>query len=290
MSDAKAYREVMAADSGLYETCARHTARHTARSLQSAYLCDECTERLVIEAFNSRPPVFHGETVKGYCGLCNKISAVTMRQWFVCGICWNVILAYQKSVAASGKLLQWWHTAIKPLFPNLGIEETEPVRLSAFARARTTKRQSAESLSVLDFLVSDISREPSCPLFHIEQKTGPNSIDEMTEFQLDVNDFNDIVGAIKTSGIPSYIIHVHAISQYLFPTRGTKVLGMWWTDILTLSKNQKRIAGRRNEDKKAIYYDPTAFRPIETFAAELQEAKHRLIAKQLSESPIEYVG
>ena len=32
--------------------------------------------------FNGRPPLYHGETVEGYCGLCNLAGPVTLRQWF----------------------------------------------------------------------------------------------------------------------------------------------------------------------------------------------------------------
>jgi hypothetical protein len=99
----------------------------------------------------------------------------------------------------------WWEAQ---QFPTLKLEETDPVRLSPYAykRGDETKRQKAASLSALDFRVSEHGR----PLFHIEQKTGPGSIDDMTEFQLDLNDLNDIVGVVNGTGLPAYIIHVQA--------------------------------------------------------------------------------
>jgi hypothetical protein len=104
-------------------------------------------------------------------------------------------------------------TDIGPVFPHLTLTETEPVRLSPYVRSGSSKRKDAPSLSVLDFVVSDAER----PLFHIEQKTGPGSIDEMSEFQLDLNDYNDLVGATNKTGLPTYIIHVQAGQEYLFP-------------------------------------------------------------------------
>lgn len=279
MSD---YRTTLPASSGLFEACARHTARQTARSLQTIYLCDDCTQRLVAEAFNERPPVYHGESITGFCGLCNAKRHVTMRQWFVCGICWNVVLAYQKSVAASVAVHEWWAQQIKPQFPHLRLEETEPVYLSPFARGKATKKEGAATLSVLDFQVSDDSRKPAVPIFHIEQKTGPGSIQEMSEFQLDVNDFNDIAGATNNTTRPTYVVHVQARKEYSFPTHRTVIGGLWWTDVFTLQSHEKRVAQRRGEDKRAIYYDPAAFQSIESFRDELEAKRYLELAKRLA--------
>jgi hypothetical protein len=167
-----------------------------------------------------------------------------MYQWFCCGPCWNVILAYQKSIAASKGIESWWE---EQQFRTLRLEEKNPVRLSPYAykRGDESKRQKALSLSVLDFLASEDGR----PLFHIEQKTGPGSIDDMTEFRLDLNDFNDIVRVVNGTGLPAYTIHVQAGQEYQFPTRRTVIRGMCWTDIITLQKHQKRIGKRRPAGK-----------------------------------------
>jgi hypothetical protein len=283
------YRKITAKESGLYETCARHTARHTSRILQTGYFCDSCTKRLVHEALNDRPPVFHGQTFKGFCGLCNLKCDVTMRQWFACGPCWNVILAYQKSIAATEFLHKWWNDTIKPHFSHLNLVETEPVFLSPYARRTSTKKQSALSLSALDFLVSDTRASPAKSLFHIEQKTGPGSVEDMKTFQLDVNDFNDIVGAINYTHLPSYIVHIQAGRQYSFPTCRTVIRGMWYTDILRLKAHQLRIAVRRGEDKRAIYYDPAAFEPIEGFAKQLKAKHYKKLASKLAKSKLRLI-
>src|SRR5258708_14556184 len=91
------YRRILPRTSDYWEACARHTSRHTARTLQCGYYCDRCARRLTREAFNDRPPVYHGARVKGFCGLCNKRKQVFLRQWFACGECCKLIVGYQKS-------------------------------------------------------------------------------------------------------------------------------------------------------------------------------------------------
>jgi hypothetical protein len=181
---------------------------------------------------------------------------------------------------------EWWAATIKPTFPHLSLFEREPVSLSPYVRGRGTKKERASLLSVLDFLVSDTRGRKPTNLFHIEQKTGPGSIATMTESQLDVNDFNDIAGAINKTGLPSYVLHVQAGQDYNFPTRKTTILGMWWTDVFTLLKHQKRIKARRGEDKKAIYYTPSAFRPIDSFPDEITSMGYKKLATQLSKGPL----
>lgn len=286
MSKGASYREVTSVTSGLYETCARHTARHTCRILQSAYFCDDCTVRLVQEAFNGRAPIYHGDPFQAFCGLCNHSREVTMRQWFVCGPCWNFILGYQKSVAATAGIQRWWETDVKPKVPHLTLHETEPVKLMPYARGKGTKLQKAAALEILDFIVTDDRKNPPTKLFHIEQKAGPGSIDEMSEFQLDVNDFNDIAGAMNMTKTPCYVVHVQVKHEYAPPTRMTTVSNMWWTDIFAIEQNKKRVAGRRGEDKQAIYFKPAAFKPIETFAEEVLKAGYTAQSAALAKSPI----
>lgn len=284
------YRAITTEESGLYETCARHTARQTCRLVQTAYFCDECTIRLVHQAFNERPPIYHGETVQGYCGLCNRTREVTMRQWFVCGPCWNFILAYQKSIAATAGVHEWWNNKINVEFPNLVLQETEPLVLQPFVHGKLTKMEKAQTLDVLDFLVVDTSTKPPTKLFHIEQKTGPGSIEKMREFQLDVNDFNDIAGAMNSTKIPSYIIHVQIEHEYAPPTRKTKVVNMWWSDIYKIFEKRKRIANRRGEEKRAIYFKPGAFTGMETFAEEIKSEQYTVLANRLAQLPVQLIS
>jgi hypothetical protein len=57
----------------------------------------------------------------------------------------------------------------------------------------------------------------------------------------------------------------------------------------TLQKHHKRIGQRRGEDKMAAYYDPVAFRPIDSFPAELESRGYERLATAMSECPIKFI-
>lgn len=284
MSEAP-YRDVLEQTSGWFEACARHTARSTARTLQYLYTCDPCTRRLVTEAFNGRPPVYHGETIDGYCGLCNIRQPITLRVYFVCGFCWNVIVAYQRSFVASREVHDWWARDMAAVAPGLKLVETEEVFLSPYARATKTKKQAAATLEILDFIVVDALADTD-PLFHMELKSGPGNIETMKEFQLDVNDFNDVAGAVAHTGRPAYLIHVQLDFEYMPPTRRTVARGIWWTDLATLSANLKAVRGRRGEQKLAAYFNTAAFQRIDTFPSEIARRGFDELHKQALLQPV----
>lgn len=243
-------RDVLPRESEFWEACARHTTRQTARTLQTGYYCDECAERLTHEAFNDRPPIHHGPELEGFCGLCNERKLVAPRQRFVCSICWNVVIAFQKSIVASRAVHEYWRTTVTPEFPHFILLEKEEVYLSAFSRKGKTKRQAAETLSVLDFLVEERPPEEGKSLFLIELKSGPGAMDQMREFQLDINDSNDIIGAANNTGLPVYIFHVQTEYEYDPPTRAAVARGIWWTDIFTLLSKQNAVRARRGKIRK----------------------------------------
>lgn len=136
------YTEVLPRDSEFWEKCARHTAKQTSRNLAYLYLCDPCAVRLLAQALNGRPPVYHGDTVEGYCGLCNERKTVTFRQWFACPICWNVVSSYQRAIAPPLALRTFWDEKIAPAMPSFVVKETDVVFLSPFERQAKTKRAS----------------------------------------------------------------------------------------------------------------------------------------------------
>jgi hypothetical protein len=280
------YRDVLDPASGLYETCARHSNRQVARTVQFLHLCDDCTRHLVRDAFNNRPPIYHGETITAFCGLCNELKEVTLREWFVCGICWNVVLSYQKAFVAPKVVQAYWAAQIAPTLPTFRLEESEQVVLAPYARTGKTKKEAAAILDRLDFLVSEEVARVQQPRFHIELKTGPSAIETMTEFQLDVNDSNDIAGAVNHTHLPAYIFHVQLDHEYRPPTRRAVVRGIWWTDVITLNEHRKDVRNRRGEDKDAGYYDTAAFQPIETFRGELQARRFEDLHRRVLANPI----
>ncbi len=282
------YRRILPRTSDYWEACARHTSRHTARTLQCGYYCDRCARRLTRDAFNDRPPVYHGARVKGFCGLCNKRKQVFLRQWFACGVCWNVIVGYQKSIVASQAVEDYWRKKIMPEFSHLSLVEKEAMSLSPYARKSKSKRQAAESLTELDFVVKNRRLKKRKLLFHIELKSGPGAIDEMREFQLDINDSNDIIGAANNTRLPAYIFHVQTEFNYDPPTRASVALRIWWTDIFKLLKHRLSVKTRRGEDKKAGYYSPSAFQTMDTFPEELRSKRYRRLHRRLSRRRLKF--
>jgi len=280
------FRDVLPQESEFWEACARHTNRQTARTIQAIYLCDDCAIRLTKEGFNDRPPIYHGETIEGFCGLCNAGKNVTLRFWFACVYCWNVVVAYQKGFVASQSVHDYWARSVTPLFPHLKLTETGKIYISPYARSPRTKKAAATGLKELDFVVANVEGDQETPLFHIELKAGPGSIQEMLEFQLDINDSNDIIGCANNTKLPCYIFQEQLAHRYAPPTRATVAIGTWWTDIFTLLENQVAVRGRRGEEKEAGYYSPRAFKPIETFADELRERRYTRLKERLEKEPL----
>jgi hypothetical protein len=195
-------------------------------------------------------------------------------------------VAYQKSIAAADAVTRFLETHVVPNAPGWSVTETEPMTFSPYARSAKTKRQAAEDLQQVDFVV----REWGNALFHIELKSGPTSIPTMKEFQLDVNDFNDIVGVVKSTGIPAYIFHVQLEFEYLLPTRRAVEAGIWWTDLVRLRGHLKSIRKRRQEDKRAAYFDPSAFnRADDFFEKEVATRRYATLREGTGEGAVDYL-
>jgi hypothetical protein len=224
-----------------------------------------------------------GLPVDGYCGLCNVAQRVLLYQWFICQICLNVILSYTKSFAASKTLREFWQQSILPLQPKSRLEETEVVALEPFVPG---KRNKDKAVKTLDFSVYDDSLKTHGPIFFIEMKAGPGSIDEMKQFQLDINDSNDIATVCNREGIPAYVFHVQVGEEYYPPTRRAVGKAIWWTDAFTLEHNLLYVKRRRGEDKDAGYYSPKAFKGVEGFLNELKSNRYSLLKQKLAKTPL----
>ena len=119
----------------------------------------------------------------------------------MCPICVNVVLSYPKGFAASRYVHEFWAREIKPKLPDLDLEELDEVRLEPFVPGRRSAKTKARVVQALDYRVSRRHGEVVEPLFYIELKAGPAAVAEMSEFQLDVNDFNDIANCCNGTGL-----------------------------------------------------------------------------------------
>lgn len=142
--------KLLTPDSKWWEKCARHKNRQGTRFVAHMFLCERCANTLQRKALNNRPPIYSGLPVRGYCGLCNERKMTKLKQWFICPICLNVILAYTKGFAASRLIRKFWATKIKPKFRHLKLKETEVIRIEPFVAGRRSSKEKAESLTVLD--------------------------------------------------------------------------------------------------------------------------------------------
>jgi len=266
-----------------WEKCARHQNKCTTRFVAHLFLCGPCAERLRHECFNDRPPLFEGLQVHGFCALCNKPQGVLLRQWFVCPICLGVVLSYPKTFAASQAVRAFWQGELNTKFPQLRLEERDVVQLEPFVPGRRNQKKKAESVSDLDFVIYDDGPSQGKPVFHIEMKSGPGSIEEMEQFQLDVNDSNDIANVCNKSGAPAYVFHVQVREEYKPPTRRSIAQGIWWVDCFKLVESLQKIKPRRGEeDKYAGYYSPSSFQPIDTFHQEMSEQRYLELRARLA--------
>jgi hypothetical protein len=270
-----------------WEKCARHQNTSTTRFVANFFLCDDCCDRLQLEVFNGRPPLFEGLHVEGYCGLCNQLTATDLRQWFVCPICVNVVLSYPKGFAASRYVHEFWNREIKPAFPELELEELDEVRLEPFVHGRRSAKTKAQVVQALDYRVSRRDGDSLDPVFCIELKAGPAAIPEMKEFQLDVNDFNDIANSCNNSGLPAYVFHVQINDDYRPPTRRSVAKDLWWTDVWSLDSARKAVRQRRGEDKRAAYFKPSVFQARQSFVSELAGKGFATLRERLRDCPIE---
>lgn len=277
---------VIAQGDEFWEKCARHQEKYTARNVSYFFLCDDCTDRLIRDALNNRAPIYHGWKMQGFCGLCNELTDVALRQWFMCPPCYQVVASYQKGFTAAAAMHEFWSQHISRTAPGFVLKETDVVRLTPYVRREKTKRQAAEHLDSADFLVSERVGDTDTSRFHIELKAGPGSIADMSEFQLDINDYNDIVGTVRNTKLPVYIIHIQLGMEYFPPTRRSIVRDLWWTDIFELTRNLKRKSDRRDERKAALYFDPKAFKSIKEFPDQIKYRRFEDLAARVGREPI----
>ena len=102
------------------------------------------------------------------------------------------------------------------------------------------------------------------------------------EFQLDVNDYQDIVAVMRDKGLPAYLFHVQVTDDYTPPTKRSVGRDIWWVDLFSLRASFKKVATRRDERKLAAYFDPSVFRPLNDFPAELAAKAYEALRAKLT--------
>jgi hypothetical protein len=258
-----------------WEQCARDVYHRTARTVAYLPLCTSCTRTLEVECFNRRPPFARSGSFHGFCSLCNIYQKIHLWQWFMCQTCQNVVLSYGRSRAAAQYVDNFWLSAIKPVASNFSLFETDPVKIESYrAGASSMKAKAARALigqlQQLDFRVEELG---TGNVFLIELKTGPGNPKEMKDFQLDVNDVQDISTAMEILHLPAYVFHVQIENEYRGATRRPVARNLWWADVTTFLAAESSRAERRDERKQAIYFDPSVFQAKESFVEELLERR-----------------
>ena len=241
-------------------TCARHGQPAGDAGLTSFFICHDCTEDWISDAFDGRASEWEGEAVEGYCIACNVRKEVRLRQWFLCAVCERVARSVGRSVEAERSVEEYWAAA------GLGGWDLEGVDPPRLRRAEARKGEGDPSL---DFLVL---RDGEL-VIGIELKTGRSEIGgtgigtKIGRFQLDVSDCDAIRGAALAARVVPYVFHAQVIDRAEPPTVRHVATGLWWAEYLELRGAFQETRQRPRENRPAAYFAPSAFRPI----AELPE-------------------
>jgi len=86
------------------------------------------------------------------------------------------------------------------------------------------------------------------------------------EFQLDINDSNDIIGACIYTKLPAYIFHVQLVHEYLGADESNETRGYGGGhNILTLLSHRKYREKSTRRGTGAWILQSEAFQSVETF-------------------------
>jgi hypothetical protein len=224
------------------------------------FLCPDCADIYGTNAFRGSAPLYEGAAAPGRCESCDQPRDISYRQWLLCGYCTRVVQSYRMGRVSSAFALDQLRTLVQPRVPHLIFEEADPVLIQATA-ARGRRRQLATKLDLEALHAADRTRT-----FWIELKTGPGAIDKMAEFQLDCSDCDDIMNVVRTSGLPAFLVHCQIVKVPEPPTMRLAGDALWWTDLASFEAAFEDVHARRgNERKQAAYFDPSCFKPIESF-------------------------
>lgn len=227
------------------------------------------------EAFTDEKSLYDGERLDGYCLLCNKLTRVRLRTWFLCDICHRVAGAIGRNHVAELGIVTFWNEQVKSNHRNWQLERLD---VSSLRPRRDTDESGT---APIDFLVRDT--QTGKHVFGIENKTGRSSIKDMSNFQLDLSDCDTIANDMERLKAPAYIIHAQVMEVWKPPTMGFHLVGLWWTDVYRMAEHFKSVKQRRDENRGAAYFGKKAFEEIGTLEKDI--SSDRLLKQYKRQKP-----
>jgi hypothetical protein len=226
------------------------------------FFCDECADLFKEKVFERKDPEFVYTEVRGYCAYCGGDRPVRERFWYLCNICERVVRSYPSEKAASKFVLGWWEDVQRRIstLRDVRLDLTDPVKLMSFQSHKTWKETKQFNPDFTAFPGS-----AGDPLFGVEMKTGRSAIPEMSMFQLDVSDCDDIMGWVKPLQLPAFLFHIQVTEEFRPPTSRRVARDGWYIDLFEMAQNFKGTRQRPRENRPAAYYNRKGFHPLGDF-------------------------
>jgi hypothetical protein len=228
--------------------------------------------------FQRKEPEFVYTEVGGFCAYCGDDGPVKERFWYLCNICERVVRSYPSEKAASKFVLEWWEGLHRnnPMIRDIRLDLTDPVKLMSFEAHKRWKEKKEFNPDFTAYRGS--SRDP---VFGVEMKTGRNAVADMSIFQLDVSDCDDILGWVEPLRIPAFLFHIQVTEEFRPPTSRRIARGGWYMDVFEMEQNFRRTRQRPRENRPAAYFDRRGFHTLEIFLGpnffkDLETMKERL--------------
>lgn len=245
-----------------YPECYRHGGRQRDVKLRHIFMCDTCAALWIKDVFEGRPSIYDGESMFGYCLICNAPEGqVRMRTFPLCEQCWKVAIGIGRNHEAEQSIITFWNDQIQPRVPHLELVQTD---LSVLRRRGGFEKSAT---APVDFIVQ--VRETKNALVGIEGKAGPGSIAEIPRFQLDKSDCDTILNEMAAKNLPVYVIQSQVLQIWKVPTTGHRTAGLWWTDPYRMGKHFENVFARQDERKLAVNFGRAAFRDIGSFSDDI---------------------
>jgi hypothetical protein len=240
--------------------CVRHGKARADTHTTGLFLCKGCKKLFVRSAFGGDEPDFEYGIIRGYCSYCGQRKYVRARYWYLCQVCENVVRAYYKERVAREFVLSWWNELRRSDEAAKGIKLriSDPTRVKRYSESNRDKKARIPSPDLTGF--QDGKR-----IFAIEMKSGKSSPRTMSQFQLDVNDCNDILSWLKASRIPAFLFHLQVRDEYDPPTARKVAIAGWYMDVFEMQQNFMTIRKRGKEIRDAAYYNKKGFHPLDNF-------------------------